>query len=114
MTFNEEIAYQVMEPLKVGIVLTEKLSGDSDVKPYLKFKPYLEYRVLEPVLVGVEVPVAIQKDVIDLDLTVKPWVKYELDENAYLKLFYALNMVTPAGGDSGTNHAIQLDFVYKF
>jgi hypothetical protein len=114
MTFNEEIAYQVMEPLKVGIVLTEKLSGDSDVKPYLKFKPYLEYRVLEPVLVGVEVPVAIQADVIDLDLGIKPWAKYELDENAYLKLFYNLNMVTPAVGDSYTNHAIQIDFVYKF
>jgi hypothetical protein len=113
--FNEEIAYQILDPLKAGVVLTQYLyAGDSDIKPYLKFKPYVEYKVADPVLIGLEIPVWLQQDVTDIGIGAKPWVKYSFTDDVYLKLFYSLTYTDPKVGDSTTDHAIQLDFVWSF
>ncbi|MDR2662079.1 MAG: hypothetical protein LBC31_03680 [Treponema sp.] len=113
--FNEEVAYQILDPLKAGIVLTQYFyASDSEIDPYWKFKPYVEYKVADPVLIGLEVPVWFQNDVTDFGLGAKPWVKYSFTDDVYLKAFYSLTYTDPKAGDSTTDHAIQLDLVWSF
>jgi hypothetical protein len=112
---NEDLAYQILDPLKVGAVFTEQFFGDSDVaKPYFKVKPYLEYKISDPILVGVEVPVWFQQDAIDLGVGGRPWIKYSFNDDAYIKAFYDLAYESPNVGDATTKQTIQIDFVVKF
>jgi hypothetical protein len=112
---NEDIGYQVMDPLKVGATLTEKFYGDSDVgKPYFKIKPYAEYQINEPLSVGIEIPLWFQQDAIDFSFGAKPWIKYTFAEDAYVKAFYDIARNNPKVGDGSTNQTIQIDFVVSF
>ncbi|MDR1144348.1 MAG: hypothetical protein LBK77_09075 [Spirochaetaceae bacterium] len=112
--FIEDVSYQVLEPLNVGAELTERLWGNSNIKPFFQVKPYVSYQINEPLSVGLEVPVSFQSDVLKLGIGGKPWVKYAFTEDAYIKAFYNLDYKKPDAGDATTNHAIQLDFVVKF
>jgi hypothetical protein len=117
--FIEDASYQVLDPLNVGVELTERLWGDTDVrKLFFQVKPYVSYQINEPVSVGLEVPVYFQQDVTQFGIGGKPWVKYAFSDSAYIKAFY--NLVydkpdLPAPLDEATTeHTIQVDFVLSF
>jgi hypothetical protein len=117
---NEDVGYQILDPLKAGVVFTQvffvgDFKNDVEIDPYLVFKPYVEYQINEPILVGLEAPIGLQDDVLDFELGIKPWVKYLFNENAYIKAFYKLDYTDPKGSaDATTDHTIQLDFVVSF
>jgi hypothetical protein len=113
---NETVEYQISDPLAVGAVFTEKFWGQSapSGKAYLKVKPYVSYQVNEPISVGLEVPIAYQKDGIDYSIGAKPWVKYAFADNAFIKSYYALDITKIKSSDSTYTHTFQLDFVVSF
>lgn len=114
---NETIAYQVMDPLLVGAVLTEKLNntaGNAD-DLYLKIKPYVEYKLNDTMTVGAAIPVELQDGLNEIG--VNPWFKYAASDTASFKIGYTAHIIpedTDKLRESALNHDIQATFVWSF
>jgi hypothetical protein len=117
---DETIAYQVMEPLTVGAVLTEELSntgGKSDDMK-LTIKPYLTYLLSDTMSVGLNLPAYLQDGFVGFDIN--PWFKYALGDNASFKIGYTAGIVTEKKTSgvvvraSELNHDVQATFVWSF
>jgi hypothetical protein len=99
-----------------------ELKDDKSVSPYLTFKPYVSYALTDKWTVGLDVPVGIWPDIIDIDLGIKPKLSYKLGENASINAFYLFDFVQPGKGgdsdapklDSVTTNTVQIDFIWTF
>ena len=124
MWLVEDISYQVMEPLKVGLEAQQQIAGDDSVpisgdfinKTYLKFKLYGEYAVNETISAGLDIPMEMMKNSDD-DLAfatfgMNLWGKYTVG-GASMKVGYGFTKKTEDFGDS-LSHYIRLLFSYSF
>ena len=132
----EEISFQVMDPLSVGILLGEWIHGDSDLGfCELLAKPWVEYALNDQMSVGVGIPIRLAKyaDVDETDFTVDyvlgfksfgmdPWFKYTLG-GSYVKLGYGFTFMSEnhsgltndeGKGKSSLDHYIRILFGYSF
>jgi hypothetical protein len=125
---REKFAYAISDPLSVGINLAQNLYGNSDVKPYLKFEPFVSYKISEPVTLSLNIGLADELlnddgDVVSgtefksLTITVKPKVSYALGEKAKIEGWYLGTFKTDDGvpyGKPEVPHKVQVNFGWSF
>ncbi|MDR3334274.1 MAG: hypothetical protein LBT13_05235 [Treponema sp.] len=125
---NEHFAYQVMDPLGIGLKMHQYIfGGTSDdsatqaaLNPELTFTPYVEYTLNVPVTLGLEATIGVKPDYYALKLDIKPNLTYNIGGNAKLVAFYDLGMekLTDTVGKTDPanviTNTVQLDFIWTF
>jgi hypothetical protein len=128
--FIENFAYQVLDPLSVGIELRQNMFGaefakrlvvfreaaDDKAGPWIKFKPYVTYAVLPALDVGLEVGFALQPKVTQYELNFRPKITYKLADNAKIVTYYDFNTSKPdySGAESVNMTTVQINLEWSF
>ncbi|MDR3343634.1 MAG: hypothetical protein LBT14_12810, partial [Treponema sp.] len=126
---NEHFAYQVLDPLAVGLVMHQYIFGGSarsgddatqaKLSPELRFTPYVEYALNSALKLGLDVRFRVKPDYYALKLDIKPKVTYTLSESAKLVAFYDIDIqklgeAVKTDPETVIANAVQLDFVWTF
>ncbi|MDR3172128.1 MAG: hypothetical protein LBU17_10980 [Treponema sp.] len=124
---NEHFAFQVIDPLGVGLKMHQYIFGGSSndpknqaaLNPELTFAPYVEYTLNVPITLGLEAKIGVKPDYYALKLDIKPNLTYNIGGNAKLVAFYDLGIqkltdkIEPDPANVITN-TVQLDFIWTF
>jgi hypothetical protein len=126
---DEDVSIKPLDKLTVGLKAYQTFFGSDwgegiangeDLKPLLKFTPYVGYALLDNVKLDLEATIGLWKDVYDLDFTLKPKVTYTLGEKAKIVAFYKFNSldfyedVEIADRKSNKSNTVQIDFIWEF
>ncbi|MDR0538959.1 MAG: hypothetical protein LBG74_00430 [Spirochaetaceae bacterium] len=111
--------YSISEPLFAGIrAKFETAPAKEDNPAILEIRPQAGYTVNEWLALRLEVPVTLAGakglEDADLGIGVKPKATFTISPNASVAFWYVLNTMTPKDGDTGVDHTIQLDLIWKF
>lgn len=112
----ETFSYTVSDPLSLGLVCYQELSGDSDVKIEMTFNPSVSYVLNDKITLGLSGYYGTQEDVYDSEIYVKPSLSYAISEKATIFSYYKYDMYTSAvdGVDPVNTSTVNLEFMYSF
>jgi hypothetical protein len=136
---NENIGYQISDPLGVGLLMHQFIYGgkvDSDAdganaayNPELRFTPYVNYAISDALTVGLKGTYTVKADWYDLKLDIKPNLSFKVAPNATINAYYNLGIAdetkyaiaagksysgTNSDPDSVTSHTVQIDLIWTF
>jgi len=132
---TQKIGYELNDTMSFGLNAQQKIltadednskagpgywAPDADVaaNAALEFVPWFDYKMSDKLTVGVEIPLAFQPYIVDIDLGIKPKVSYQFGEQLALNAYYRFN-VTAFNEDNFRKgvlirNAIQLSLDWSF
>jgi hypothetical protein len=110
---HEKLGYAISDPLNVGLTMVQKLYGQSDKDPYLKFDPWVSYQINDPLKAQLDIIVESSNVFEDIDIGIKPKIVYAIGEKAELSAYW-LSTFTTGDVDPPVPHKLQVNFGWSF